>query len=39
MPFYYFGDNMPEDEKYYLEHMDVRSGTCFSKKVKESLNI
>ncbi len=39
MPFYYFGDNMPDDEKYYLQHMNVQSGACFSKRVKAEYNL
>jgi hypothetical protein len=37
MPWYYDKNNLPVDEKYYIEHLDVPGGPCWSLRLKEKL--
>jgi len=38
-PWYYDNDNLPEDELYYVTHLNRRSGAVWSVKVKDKLDI
>jgi len=37
IPWYYDYDNLPEDEKYYLEHLEANMGPVWSWKVKHDI--
>jgi len=38
-PWYYTIDNLPEDELYYTQHLNTKSGAVWSVKVKNQLSI